>query len=68
MVADGGYNRSAENPFACRFLGVIVINCAAAGVKPVNCIGSSIICALGYGFIKLSVIKARKGIFLIDYT
>ena len=58
MVADGGYNGAAEYPFACCFFWVIVINCAAAWVKSVNCIGCGIICALRYRLIKLPVVKA----------
>ena len=48
MIPYRRYNRAGENPFACCGARIIVINCAAAGVKAVYRVPRGAIGAVGY--------------------
>ena len=65
MLAYCCYYFSAENPFACCFFGVVVVKCTATWVNSVYGIGCGAVCRIGYGLIKLTVIKAGKRTALI---
>ena len=68
MISYRCYNGAGENPFACCGARIVVINCAAAGVKAVYRIPCGTVGTVLDFLIKLPVIKAGKGALLINYA
>ena len=65
MISYGGYDGTGKYPFARRCIRIVIVYCAAARVKTVYCVSCGGIGAVGYRLVKLPVIYAGKGVFLI---